>query len=209
MKKLFFLPLAVLCLYSYAQVDLSAKYAEKITGAELRKHLTIIAGDAFEGRETGTEGQRKAAAYIETQFALMGLKKPDALKSYQQLYPLTQDSIVTLPVFSVNGKNADNGKDFLIPLGSNDNTKFTSNKLVFAGYGIDDVAYNDYANINVKGKVVVIFLGEPKRDGKYFIDAAGKTSVWTFPGISKKLDAAKSKRCCWCFNCKSKRRNFF
>ena len=61
MKKLFFLPLAVLCLQSFAQTDLSAKYAQKITGAELRKHLTIIASDAFEGRETGTEGQRKAA----------------------------------------------------------------------------------------------------------------------------------------------------
>ncbi len=193
MKKLFFLPLSVLCMYSFAQKDLSTKYAEKITGAELKKHLTRIASDEFEGRETGTIGQRKAAEYIETQFALMGLKKPDSLKSYQQLYPLTQDSMLTMPVFSVNGLTAENGKDFLIPLASNDNARFTSNKLVFAGYGIDDVAYNDYANINVKGKVVVIFLGEPKKDGKYFIDAAGKTSVWTFPGVSKKLDAAKAR----------------
>ena len=193
MKKLFFLPLALLCMHSFAQVDNSAKYAEKITGAELRKHLTIIAGDEFEGRETGTIGQRKAAEYIETQFALMGLKKPDALKSYQQLYPLTQDSVATIPVITVNGIKAENGKDFLIPLAANDNAKFKSNKLVFAGYGIDDVAYNDYANINVKGKVVVIFLGEPKKDGKYFIDATGKTSVWTYPGVSKKLDAAKAR----------------
>ena len=127
MKKLFFLPLAVLCMHSFAQVDLTAKYAEKITGAELRKHLTIIAGDEFEGRETGTIGQRKAAAYIETQFALMGLKKPDALKSYQQLYPLTQDSVATIPVITVNGIKAENGKDFLIPLAANDNAKFKSN----------------------------------------------------------------------------------
>ena len=78
-------------------------------------------------------------------------------------------------------------------MAANDNAKFKSNKLVFAGYGIDDVAYNDYANINVKGKVIVIFLGEPKKDGKYFIDATGKTSVWTYPGVSKKLDAAKAR----------------
>ena len=149
MKTLFFLPLALLCMHSFAQVDNSAKYAEKITGAELRKHLTIIAGDEFEGRETGTIGQRKAAEYIETQFALMGLKKPDALKSYQQLYPLTQDSIAVFPLLSIKGVKAENGKDFLIPLSNNDNAKFRSNKLVFAGYGIDDAAYNDYANINV------------------------------------------------------------
>ena len=44
-----------------------------------------------------------------------------------------------------------------------------------------------------KGKVVVIFLGEPKKDGKYFIDTTGKTSAWTFPGIGKKLIAAKQR----------------
>ncbi len=193
MKKLFFLPLAVICLQSFAQVDLSAKYAEHITGTQLRKHLTIIASDEFEGRETGTEGQRKAAAYIENEFIKMGLKKPAGMNSYQQFYPLTQDSIAMVPTLSINGINAENGKDFLIPLSSNDNAKFRSNKLVFAGYGIDDIAYNDYANINVKGRVVVVFLGEPKKDGKYFIDASGKTSAWTFPGISKKLDAAKAR----------------
>ena len=36
-----------------------------ITASDLKKHLTIIASDEMEGRETGTEGQRKAAAYIE------------------------------------------------------------------------------------------------------------------------------------------------
>ena len=193
MKKLFFLPLAILCIQSYAQNDLQAKYADIITGAELRKHLTIIAGDEFEGRETGTEGQRKAAAYIENEFIRIGLKKAAGQISYQQFYPLTQDSVAVIPTLTVNGIAGENGKDFLIPLSANDNAKFKSNKLVFAGYGIDDLAYNDYAAINVKGKVVVIFLGEPKKDGKYFIDANGKTSAWTYPGISKKLAAAKQR----------------
>ena len=193
MKKLFFLPLAIICMQSFAQTDVQTKYAGVITGTELRKHLTIIAGDEFEGRETGTVGQRKAAAYIENEFIRMGLKKPAGMNNYQQFYPLTQDSVAVTPMLSVNGIAGENGKDFLIPLSANDNAKFKSNKLVFAGYGIDDAAYNDYAAINVKGKVVVIFLGEPKKDGKYFIDANGKTSAWTFPGISKKLIAAKQR----------------
>ena len=193
MKKLFFLPLAIICLQAFSQNDIQTKYAGLITGTELRKHLTIIASDAFEGRETGTEGQRKAAAYIENEFIRMGLKKPMGLNSYQQFYPLTQDSIAMVPTLTINGLTGENGKDFLIPLSQNDNANFRSNKLVFAGYGIDDGAYSDYNAINVKGKVVVIFLGEPKKDGKYFIEASGKNSAWTYPGISKKLDAAKAR----------------
>ena len=49
----------------------------------------------MEGRETGTEGQRKAAAYIEDQFKLIGLKPADALKGYRQFYPLYQDSLIS------------------------------------------------------------------------------------------------------------------
>ncbi len=192
MKKLFLLPLAVICLQTFAQVDLPAKYASLITGAELKKQLTIVASDEFEGRETGTEGQRKAAAYIESQFASFGLKKPAKLKSYQQFYPLTQDTVL-LSSLTVNGVTATNGTDFIIPIGSNEGACFKAKKLVFAGYGIDDEAYSDYASIDVKGKVVIIFLGEPKKEGKFFIDAAGKQSKWSFPGIPYKLAAAKAK----------------
>jgi Peptidase family M28/PA domain len=193
MKKIFFLFIVFFTTNAFAQADIAAKYGNMITGAELKKHLTIIAGDEFEGRETGTEGQRKAAAYIEKQFMDMGLKKAKGLKTYQQMYPLFQDSVQSASL-TINGVAAEKGKDFLVPLGTNSTGKFKASKLIFAGYGIDDAAYNDYKDINVKGKVVVIFLGEPKKDGKYFIDnVAGKTSRWTFPGIENKLIAAKTR----------------
>ena len=192
MKKLFFFPLALLALQSFAQTDLAAKYAAGITGADLKKYLTIIASDEFEGRETGTEGQRKAAMYIENQFGMLNLKQPAGLKSYQQLYPLYQDSMQE-SLLTVKGIPAKYGTDYFIPLAQNENVRFKASELVFAGYGIADSIYNDYASINVKGKVVVIFLGEPKKDGKYFINPAGKSSQWTFPGLSKKLETAAAK----------------
>ncbi|MBK7308727.1 MAG: hypothetical protein IPI88_18070 [Chitinophagaceae bacterium] len=73
MKKLLFF----VCLFAgtnvlFAQTDASAKYGAHITSNNLNKHLSIIAGAEMEGRETGTEGQRKAAAYIEAQFKAMG-----------------------------------------------------------------------------------------------------------------------------------------
>src|SRR5450432_1028272 len=97
MQKAF--PIAILLLFiqfiSYAQADNASKFAATITTNDLKKHLTIIAGDEMEGRETGAEGQLKAAAYIEAQFKSLGLQPVDAVKGYQQFYPLYQDSIVS------------------------------------------------------------------------------------------------------------------
>ncbi len=193
MKKLLF----VICLVaaiqiSFAQTDASAKYAAIINVDNLHKHLSIIAGAEMEGRETGTEGQRKAAAYIEAQFKAMGLKTVAALKGYQQFYPLFQDSLKTAQL-TVDGKTAEYGKDFITQLNNNETGKFKGSKIVFAGYGIDDEKYSDYTNLDVKGKIVIIFLGEPKKDGKFFLSGSGRSSAWTFPGIPKKLEAAAAK----------------
>ena len=193
MKKLSLLPTLLLCIHIiFAQTDDAAKYAGVITQADLKKHLTIIASDEFEGRETGTEGQRKAAAYIESQFKALGLKSAAALQGYQQLYPLYQDSLQET-MLTVNGKTAEFAKDFIAPLNTNETGKFKGNKIVFAGYGIDDPKYSDYTGLNVKGKIVIFFLGEPKKNGEYIISGSKRSSEWTFPGISKKIAVAASK----------------
>ena len=138
MKKLSLLSTLLFCInIAFAQTGDAAKYAGVITQADLKKHLTIIASDEFEGRETGTEGQRKAAAYIESQFKALGLKSASALKGYQQLYPLYQDSLQETTL-TVNGKTAEFAKDFIAPLNTNETGKFKGKKIVFAGYGIDD-----------------------------------------------------------------------
>ena len=194
MKKFVFF----ICLFaginsSFAQTDVQSKYAAVITSKELNKQLSIIASAEMEGRETGTEGQRKAAAYIESQFKAIGLKPVPALKGYQQFYPLYQDSLKKGNL-KVNGQDAVYGTDYIIPLNNNESGKFKSNSIVFAGYGIDDEKYSDYTGLDVKGKVVVILLGEPKKDGKYFIGGTGfRGSEWTFPGIPKKMAAAAAK----------------
>jgi Zn-dependent M28 family amino/carboxypeptidase len=193
MKKLFTLTSLLFCAsLVFAQAGDPAKYGSLITGENLKKHLTIIASDEFEGRETGTEGQRKAAAYIESQFKATGLKPAEALKGYQQLYPLYQDSLVSTDL-KVGKTTAVFGKDFISPMNTNETGKFKGKKIIFIGYGIDDKAYSDYTGADVEGKVVVFFLGEPKKDGKYIISGTGRGSEWSFPGISKKLALAASK----------------
>jgi hypothetical protein len=66
MKKIFILLLTGSTFFGAAQnVAKPDAYAKTITAADARKHLYILAAPDMEGRETGTEGQRKAAAYIE------------------------------------------------------------------------------------------------------------------------------------------------
>lgn len=58
----------------FAQQDLSTEYANSITTQDLKGHLSILASDALEGRETGERGQKMAAAYIEHHFKTNGLE---------------------------------------------------------------------------------------------------------------------------------------
>jgi hypothetical protein len=72
--------------------QLSAKYAETISAEDLRRHLTYIASDELEGRDTGSEGQRKAAEYIANHFKSLGLTaiapQSDGSKGYFQKFNL-------------------------------------------------------------------------------------------------------------------------
>ena len=73
-KKFLFSFLAFAALQSRAQTNIAATYAAEITTASLNKQLSIIASAEMEGRETASPGQKKAAAYIESEFKRMGLK---------------------------------------------------------------------------------------------------------------------------------------
>lgn len=193
MKNIFFFVVCILFQIKLsAQNKDAAKYAAMVNEDGLKSHLTVIADDNMEGRETGTEGQRKAAAYIAKHFKSLGLKPVKSTENYQQLFPLKKDSAASAKI-SINNNDLITGKDFLIPLSSNETNQFNSNMIVFAGYGISDNDYNDYEHIDVKGKVVCFFSGEPKKNGNYFLSTDGMSSAWSRNGVGKKLEAAAEK----------------
>lgn len=65
----------------------SKKYATEIKAVSLKKILTIIASDEMEGRETGSEGQKKAGRYIIDQYKKSGISYPTGAKDYYQTVP--------------------------------------------------------------------------------------------------------------------------
>ncbi len=184
----YFFPFAV-----KAQTDIPEKYASTITQGDLKKHLTIVASAEMEGRETATPGQRKAAAYIESQFKQIGLLQAPGLDGYQQSYPLFKDSMI-MSNLKIGKKKYHFGKDYIVSPNAAENQVIKSKQIIFVGYGISDKNYDDYAGKDVKGKVVVYFNGEPKQDGKYLLSGTTRNSNWGgFSGANKKAIMAKQK----------------
>jgi hypothetical protein len=134
-------------------------FANSITADDLKKHLYIVAGKEMEGRETATEGQRKAASYIETHFKTLGLL-PGNNGNFQMDFPVFQDSIVSASV-EVNGQPFEINKDFFINMSAAYSSTMLGSEVVFVGYGISDSTRDDYKNLNTLGKVVLILPGGP------------------------------------------------
>ena len=178
---------------SAPSVDLSATYANTITQEDLRKHLSIIASDEYEGRETGEKGQKMAAAYIAKQFQDLGLTGPvqGSDNPYIQHFQLerTHWGDVT---FIAGNKPFKWLEDFFI-YGKSPFQEETTLQPVFVGYGIEQEGFSDYAGKDVKGKDVVMLGGEPRtKDGKSVLGADGKPSKWS-TDRSAKMGVATQK----------------
>jgi hypothetical protein len=184
MRKIILLVCSGIAATSFAQKETDiTKFGKLITAKELKAKLSVIAGPEMEGRGTATAGQRKAAAYIEGEFRRMGLK-PGNGNSYQQYYPVFEHKMTTRNL-SVNGKQFEFYKQFTYPVpaawyytGNNfSQVHINTTEIVFAGYGMLDSAYqlDDYAGLDVKGKLVMVLPGYPtgypdslgKRDGTF------------------------------------------
>ena len=71
---------------SYSGSPFQKSY-ESITSDELKTHLYIVAADEMEGRETGSEGQKKAGRYLIQQYEKMGVSPPKSMKDFYQIVP--------------------------------------------------------------------------------------------------------------------------
>ncbi|ULQ51846.1 M28 family peptidase [Flavihumibacter fluvii] len=153
------------------------KIAATITETDLRTHLYIVAGADMEGRETASEGQRKAAAYIENHFKSLGLL-PGNKASYQMSFPVFRDSLVDSKLI-VNDKAFSLNKDYqpILQLSRSGSQYFS--EIVLVGHGIVDSAFDDYANIDVAGKAVLILDGAP---ANYTTNQKGWRAPNTFYG---------------------------
>lgn len=191
MRKLFIFCMSCLPLSMLAQQPAKQKavkvanplpYAKSITPEDLKKHLYIVAGREMEGRGTATEGERRAAAYIESQFKAFGLL-PGNNGSYQMHWPVFQDSI-TRSGIEVNGKKFEADRDFAVNMNMSYAATLSASEVVFVGHGVSDSTKDDYKGVDVKGKIVLVLPGAPapganqRRPAAFFIqEAAAKNGA--------------------------------
>jgi hypothetical protein len=155
-----------LCLGCAAQKNTAEKFSTTINKTNAYKHLSVLASDEYEGRETGKKGAWMAADYIRDYFKSLGLTAPVNGSYFQPIDMVTYN--LSGMQFSINGQAKEYGKDFVISsstvaLGG---FNFNTADIVFAGYGLDKQGYNDFAGIDVAGKVVLVFgNGDPTVKG--------------------------------------------
>ncbi|UOQ66673.1 M28 family peptidase [Hymenobacter volaticus] len=163
-----------------AQIDLAGQYGQTITQEDLRKHLSVLASDAYEGRETGEKGQKMAADYLAQQFKELGLTGPvqGSDNPYVQHFTMERSTWAEGGTLKVAGQTYKWLVDFYA-VGASPFQQETTVQPLFMGYGIEQEGYSDYAGKDVQGKDLLILLDEPKSaDGKPLLGKDGANSKW-------------------------------
>ena len=157
------------CIAALMAVTTLTAGAQEIRPETIRAHMNFLASDLLEGRGAGTRGHDIAAAYVVAQFEAAGVE-PGANGSYLQTVPFRKtipderSSITLIP---------DRGNPILLKFGDAFVTRgdalqedrTVEGRVAVAGYGITapELNHDDYAGIDVRDKIVVVFNGAPSR----------------------------------------------
>jgi len=155
-------------LFAGATAGSVARAEPDFSADRIRAHVSFLADDLLEGREAGMRGHEIAARYIASQFALLGVKPAGSDGTYFQAVDLLEAAQTgPKPTFTVKMPGGtqvmDQGGAVVIRGPLDGGPAAVTAPLVFAGYGVKDAAvgYDDYAGLDVRGKIVVVLRGSP------------------------------------------------
>ena len=143
------------------------EYASLLHADSLSQAIQQLASDSFLGRKPFTAGEKITVDYLQKKFQALGVE-PGNGNSFIQEVPMVSISATAEPVMLVEGQ----GKrmqlkgfdDYVIWTDKTDSKQsFNADELVFAGYGVvaPEHNWNDYADIDVKGKIVMVLVNDP------------------------------------------------
>jgi Zn-dependent M28 family amino/carboxypeptidase len=176
------------CAFLFAGVALLAQMTE-ISGERMRAHVKFLSSDLLEGRGVGQRGGDLATDYIATQFALIGAKPAGDNGTYFQAFTLVgaapqPDSQLTFDTDNGTTTSLKWLDEFVgVTYSQTTDAQFDA-PAVFVGHGIvaPEYQWDDYKDIDVRGKVVVLFTGEPPSDDPKFFTGRALTYYgrWTY-----------------------------
>jgi len=170
------------------------RFSKYVTAEGMKKNLSVLASDEYEGRETGQKGQKMSAEYIKKYYQDLGIKpfSSSQLKDgYMQAFPLAVFNPQEVKI-STGKKTFAPNTDYFSWANTIGDTSITLNQIEFCGYGINTLVYNDFDKLDVKGKAVMILDGEPtKEGGTSMISQNTEPSVWSSNFRTKQVEAKK------------------
>jgi Zn-dependent M28 family amino/carboxypeptidase len=139
---------------------------EAITPDGLLAYIKVLASDEFEGRAPGSKGEDLSVKYITDQFKKIGLKPGNPDGTYTQEVPLAGIKSEPRMSFVIGDKTMDlkYADDFVASSARlQPEIKIEKSDLIFVGYGVvaPEYGWDDYKNINVKGKTLLMLIGDP------------------------------------------------
>jgi len=164
--------LSLLLTWQVAAQDAQAvKYASTITVADLERHLTYLASDELEGRDTGAKGQKLAADYIAEFYKSLGLTGP-VEGSYFQKFQLASVQYKEVEL-KVGKQKLVNNEDFVF-IGDADQKRNQKADLVFLGLASDE----NLSKVDVKDKLVGLWtIGENAQEARQKVLDAGAKGI--------------------------------
>jgi hypothetical protein len=162
---------------------------------KIRAHVRFLSLDLLEGRGPGTRGDKLAAEYIATQFALSGLQPAGENNTFFQQVPLiavhTVEDKTKFSFVPASGEPVDltYGSQIVSKDETGQSTADIDAPIVFLGYGIHAPEYhwNDYAgpdgkDIDLHGKIALVIVNEPPSDDEKFFNGKALTYYgrWTY-----------------------------
>ena len=191
-----------------------------IEPSAIEYHMSVLADDSLQGRAPGTPGYESAARYAQAELQKMGLQPAGVNGTWRQDVPLRHSTVVQeesrLSVWTpVGTRTMTYDQDFYLAADPvREEAEIELAEVVFVGFGVSapDLGYDDYAEADVDGKVVMYLSGAPSflpsNERAYYSSGATKTSeaisrgaigTMTFwapddPRLRWNVNAARSKR---------------
>lgn len=144
------------------------KAAKSVQPKAVEAHMRYLADDKLAGRKPGTPGYELAAQYVETQFRTLGFGPMGQRGTYRQAVPLRKAQVreeASSLALIQDGQALPltYGKNFILSPNFGQPVSDVSAPVVFVGFGVSapELGHDDYAGIDVRGKIVACFNGAP------------------------------------------------
>jgi len=145
-------------------VEAPTEFMPHVQSENIEAHIRFLASDYLKGRDVGTDGYEIAANYVAAQMQLLGLEAAGDNGGYFAQVPM-QDVVADAEFnsFTLDGETFAQGELVYVSINPNVLEATVTAPLVFVGYGISapNRGHDDYADLDVAGKIVVVMNGVP------------------------------------------------